>query len=77
MLYEYVCAHGTQETLSRPVRQRDAPVRCACCGEDMVRQWGMPTLYLGGLPGREDGVRYEDGSGLSTNTKLAQRANRE
>jgi len=67
--YTYQCpACQAQVTLMRTVARRNDLVACSACQgtAGMERQWEVPQDYRGGLPGREHGIRWADGSGLST-----------
>jgi putative FmdB family regulatory protein len=48
--YEYTCICGIVETLMRSIDKRDAPVRCAACGEPMQRSLAAPAAHVAGTP---------------------------
>ena len=72
--YEYVCPScGTRGELFRTVSKRDDPAECAACGDFAKRVVSVPLPAHFGPPGQGNGIKYEDGSGMSTNTKLGKR----
>ena len=72
--YEYVCPScDTRTEEYRTISKRDDPVACAACDGLAERAISVPLPAHFGLPGQGNGIKYEDGSGMSTNTKLGKR----
>lgn len=69
--YEYICTTcDTKTDLFRTISRRNDPAECSSCGDEATRGIEVPERVHHGLPGQGQGVKYGDGWGMSTNTKL-------
>lgn len=73
--YEYRCPScDTITDAFRTISKRNDPIPCATCGDAATLAISVPLPAHFGLPGQGGGgIKYEDGSGMSTNTKLGKR----
>lgn len=68
--YLYKCVHCLYEMdLFRTISKRNDPAVCMQCGGHAERSIEVPMAPHMGIPGQGQGIKYSDGSGMSTKVR--------